>query len=1331
MAAASGFDDCFIPPSLERFWAEPSYTSSNPNIITIFFYKSYSFAFDNSTSSLGLGSIALANGSEFLSSVPTRHRAALSGAAAYLSQARAESEKAKEAQVASHVLFSKAKDAMHSLFGHQGDSLANIFLAVPLSGLKTLLQALDISNYIVNYPNQYSATLEHASAAYEFSYLAADSLSQLVQSEYDFLSRAGAGSPLYSGKASLAFNFAESMLSPKAGFCQDKNSPCAMLPGYFSSSPQMPDFSPYGFSNCTNLIAGKGKNSSMSQMLSLYLDLIDAKEGMLLEYESADADAQSSLRSLSLEVSLLESERLEMIGDLPSSQNPASGLLVGSGYSGIYSGFLSAKDDQMRAQSALSSSKAIHSSKGADAWLANSIFNAKLSSEISKNALASLGDVRINAVSAVEARKQEAMQAISKAQTASSGQASNLPSANSLSSSRIQLARSEEEFSSAQSSNSLGEAFSLYTSAAKLAHLSISLSQDSQGAGLALEASQAISTQSSLLASAKQDLLDVSYEKDLLSEYGRLIANSPSQDIYSAVILAIEQDRQNVLLRLSESYSYLNEKYAAATRLSSEMHISSPEFSQRLGKLSKYFPSGSLDPSAAAGNLARIDSELDAIIASEEAQIPEYLSSLLSQNAQINEVFSTPVLGKIGSYAAYVTTENPSGLSYASSLPFSIHAILPLYSIDLAGGDKPYDAYPENGRTSIVLPSVAARQAFYFEFKKDDSPAQITSATDSCGLATEESASLQSTISFVSSRQLPLLQISLSSPISSYDGTMQYGRQTFPLGTSIIGNESALEGEITHVLQGKGGIKATYRVRYPFSISSSDRVYEQLPLGSKRVSYTVTVLDPKIDCSSAEVRIFEPFTGISNFSIVPLSGSRIQRLAALPLGSETELSFSFSPLSKVSEARFLLSYTVSDQNQALSDALSQAEILVLTYNRTKDYLALAEAKSLASQGRPNDAMSVLSQMRKDAQTLSYSAGDYLLYLQEKSESDAISDSLASTQEEAIRQNSSSSEQISQILFKYRSSASSASDEADSGSYQKALSILRKAKGESQSSLASLSLSLLSEASDEYAKARKEKLERVNFASAQGWISSAQAAYSKGEFEQAIISSSMAISTIATNSSAASDQASSESEKIWLEYASLHNQAESLLASYTTHYSALTTQNRRGLPFTPSAAQARLDEADKLLAASKKASLPPNEMQSQANSSFAKLSALHASLSSALSALAGTAASSLQVARAALAEANLRANQDDAKQISREVSRAEEYLSRSMYADSIASSDRAIRAANSALAKTYGASPLQPFALAAASILFIGAAAYFFFKGKKRAPEAKKEVPKAE
>ena len=1335
-ASNASFADCFPSGPLARFWQSGSYISSNPNIITIWSIHSYAFAFDNSTGSLGLENISLTNGSALLARVPAGQRAALSEPAALLTRASDELALAKDAERSSHDLSAKAQAAVRDNFGLQNIPLTNIFFLTAIVQLDILMKVNDVSRFVSLYPMQYSAALEHAASAHDSLQSAALSLSRLAQAEYEFLSDAGAGSQNYSGAASPAFNYAESLLSPSTGFCANEAASYQKAYDYFASSPQLPDFSQAGFPARLNALGGTGENSSIARTLSLYMLLSDAKSSMLGEYSTARLAAQDSSRALSSELSLLGGEKLELIGDVPANSSGAS-LVVGSGYSGIYSGYLNARDDSSRAQSLLSSSQASFSSKEAEGWLALAISEAQSSSETSQAALASLKLVRSNAESTVLSQKNAAQEAISKAQAATSESASSLASAQSLSSARSQLAQAEDLFASSGSLPSLGARYQAYTNAARLAGQAYLLSQGQQATGALSEAEQALSKYSSLLSSARTDGIDVAYEQETVLQYRALLSNSPSADIISSVLFAIQSDQQALLIRVYETYSYLEEKYARALEVSGEMRAFAPALSQKLSPISMYFPSGTLDAGAAIGHIRQTEAGIDSILLSSEQQKPQYLSSALSQNSFVSEIYGTPVLGRQTDYAAHITAQNPSSLSSATTIPFTVRTSVPLYSSDFSSGDAVYDAYPDKGKTTILLSSVLPFQSLSFTFTKKDQPAQIISSDDACLFATEELAQASRTISFVSSRTLPTLLISQPAPAISQDAYVSYSGQKFPLSSFAAGDEGELRGEINGVASGKGELTVSYGVSHPFTASLSTYEYETLPLGAKKVSYTLSLSPSSLGCPSATVSLFEPYTGIANLSIIPLSGEKVARVSSTASGSETQLSLTFSPLAKGKASSFAISYILQDTAQALSDGFSQAELLVLTYNRTKDELMLSEARSLASQGKNDEALSLLSAMRKDAQELSYSAGDYQLFLQEKSEAGSTLSSLTPIQTALLLSNSSSQAAFSSSLFKYQAALTSASDEADAGGYQKAVSIIRKAKTDLFSSLAALSLSSLTSASEKYAAAQTQGAGNSTFLSAaQGELSSAQSYYTQGDFAQSLLHASAALSALSSIEQASSNSASetaAQAENIRSEYVALRAEVEPLLANYSSQYAALSTQSRRQLPFTPSAATARLSDADKQLAASKKSSLPPQDSLSQANSSLAKLSALQASLSDALSSLSSSASSSLAVAQAALAEVRSRASADDAKQIGDEVARAQDFLASAMYADSLASSDRAISAANTALSKSgTGGNPLQAAALALISLAFLAAAAYYFFAGKKRAPpEEKKEIPKAE
>ena len=1335
--AAASFADCFPSDSLARFWQDPSYISNNPNIITIWSIHSYAFAFDNSTESLGLENVSLMNGSALLARVPVGQRSALSESSALLTRASDELALAKEAKRSSHDLSAKAQAAVRDNFGMSNIMLTNVFFLSALIQLDILMKVSDVSNFVSFYPAQYSATLAHAASAHDSLQAAALSISRLAQAEYEFLSSAGAGSSTYSGAASYPFNYAESLLAPNGGFCANEETAYQNAYNYFASSPQLPDFSEPSFSARLNSLGGNGENSSIARTLSLYMLLSETKSKMLSEYFTARLSAQDSSRALSSELSLLGGEKLELIGDTPSSASGGTSLIIGSSYTGIYSGYLNAKEDASRAESLITSSQASFSSKEAGNYLSQAISEAQSSSEISQTALTSLKSVRSNAEAVVLSQKNAAEEAIATAQNSTGASASSIASAQALASARILLAQAEDSYASAGSLPSLGARYQAYTSSMRLADRAYLLSQSQQSTGEQSAAEQALSKYSALLSSARTDGIDVAYEQEIVSEYRALLSSSPTIDIIAAVISAVESDQHALLVRIYETYSYLEEKYARTLEISDEMREFAPSLSQKLIPLSRYFPSGTLSTETAVGRIKQTERELDAILLSCEQQKPKYLSSALSQNSYVSEIYETPVLGRQTDYTAHITTNNPSSLSSSGAIPFTVHTSMPIYSTDFSSGDAVSDAYPEKNKTTILLSSVSPLQSFSFTFTKKDQPAQIISSSDACLFATDELVQASRAITFISSRALPTLTISQSAPIFSNTASVSYSGQKFPLSSSTSDDGDTLLGEISGVASGKGELIISYTVLHPFTTSFSTREYETLPLGTKKISYTLSFSPSSIGCPSATVSIYEPYTGITNLSIIPLSGEKVVRATAAASGNETQLSLTFSPLAKGKATSFLVSFVLQDTSAALAEAFSQAELLVLTYNRTKDALMFAEARSLASQGRNNEALSLLSQLRIEALELSYSIGDYQLFLQEKSESASTLSSLVPIQNALLLANSSSQTAFSSSLFKYQAALASASDEADAGGYQKAVSIIRKAKTDVFSSLATLSLSSLTVASEKYAAARKQGTGNSTLLlAAQNELSEAQSYYTQGDFAQSLLHASTAISILSVLEQASSNSASetsAQAENLRSDYTALRVEVEPLLANYSSQYAALTTQSRRQLPFTPSAATARLSDADKQLAASKKTSLLPQDALLGANSSIAKLSALHASLKDALASLASSASTSLDVARAALAEAKSRASAEDARQIGDEVARAEDFLSSAMYSDSLASSNRAIKAANTALSKAgAGGNPLQPIALALISVAFLAAAAYYFFAGKKRAPpEEKKEVPKAE
>ena len=209
---------------------------------------------------------------------------------------------------------------------------------------------------------------------------------------------------------------------------------------------------------------------------------------------------------------------------------------------------------------------------------------------------------------------------------------------------------------------------------------------------------------------------------------------------------------------------------------------------------------------------------------------------------------------------------------------------------------------------------------------------------------------------------------------------------------------------------------------------------------------------------------------------------------------------------------------------------------------------------------------------------------------------------------------------------------------------------------------------------------------------------------------------------------------SQVEKLNLNFSVLKAEADSLLSTYSSQYSSLSTQSKRSLPFTPAVAQQRLSEAEKLMAAAIKLKDPQSALL-QANQSYQKLVSLHDSLQGALLSLQASAASSLGVAKVALSEVKSKGGVEDAADISQieaEVGKAEGFLANALYSDSLVSSDKAVKAANVFLGKKSGGTDIRAVFIGALSLLFLAAAAYYFLGNeKKRKHEEKKEMPKAE
>lgn len=380
-----------------------------------------------------------------------------------------------------------------------------------------------------------------------------------------------------------------------------------------------------------------------------------------------------------------------------------------------------------------------------------------------------------------------------------------------------------------------------------------------------------------------------------------------------------------------------------------------------------------------------------------------------------------------------------------------------------------------------------------------------------------------------------------------------------------------------------------------------------------------------------------------------------------------------------------------------------------------------------------EALSLLSRLQ--AQSQPYSYADYQLFLSENSSCAALLSSAEQAQQAIMGENmTEAAGQLSSLSFALGESLSSAGDLAGLGEYRKAADAARKAQAEFRSSLSELAWKSSSEAADQYAKARKAQ-QGAYLPSAQEEIFNAQKFYSSGEHTQSFIASSRAKQLLllgAESEQQSEAQAATQLQLLSQEFSALSGTAKLLLSKYSTQYSALSGQSKRRLALSPTDAQDRIDAAEKSFAAASKAKSGFQQALQQANDSYAKLAEAARAIQSALNSLQSSAESSVRVARLALSEVRQKAPESqESSQVEAEVSRAEDFMANSLYADALMSSDRAISAANLLLEQKAGAGLDQKsLLLAGASLAFMAAAAYYFSRKKKSGAKKERRVPRA-
>jgi len=1336
------FSECVQQPKLYRFWQDAGYLSSNPYISRAYFLEFYSFAFDISSQGSGIESAPIADGNYFRSSLPPALAEELSAAAASLDSASASLLEAAQAQKAAHSSSLAAQNAAKSIFSPETAVILQMQMygINPLANMQMIskiIESADLLSYMAGYPQQLWAYYSAAADAFDSANAASLAIARKADEKLQWLAHAGAGQPAYFGSAQQKYLEAKALLAPSSPICSPYPEGRAVS-DYFSSKPPLPNLSSVGFADYLGNAAGRKNTSKVFLLAALYSKLSQAEKEMESDYAGSLVTAGVAVQSLETEVKLLAAERLDLIGEPPVSSSPAS-VAVGSSFSGIYSGFQSAKGRLEESQQLLSGAKQYHSASEAENFLANAILLAKAANQTASSALSSLHSVRANAESAVSYQRELANAAVSKAESAVSATPSSFTDAQALEEARRLLEEAKGKRASADHMPSLGEKFAAYSEAARLAAEASAASERAAFLPSASAAQQELLRLGSLLSAAKNDGLDVSYEEWRLSQYTTLLSSSRSLDSAEAVRAAAKADEQGVLLRLAEAYSGLAEKHSQVRALVMEIRKEQPLFLPEFDSLSQYFDGSTLLVQLAAGRLKQIESKLNSQHALAQERLPAHLSWALSQNAEVSELYGEPVLGRQGPYSAAISTSNPSPFAYSGSLGFSVRTKVPLYSADFKGGDRLADAYPENGSTTIGGPGTEGFQQFRFAFEKLDSPAQPSSSIEKCSAAFQDSAMLTRNISFFSTRSLPSLALAEEAPSGAYGAKAMFLGREYGLENSISEKGGPeLRGEIASVKQGQNSLLLTYFVSRPFSVSSSERSYAELGFGAKRASYKVLVSGVQIDCASASVELEEPFSNISALSVSSLGAEEVALPKAIPFHGASRIVFSFQPLRKGQNASFIVSYTINDAAEALSQALASAELQVAQYNRQSDASLLAQAKLLAQQNRSGEALAILSKMREDALQLALSSADRERLLEEEAAaSRLLSEALAA--QERLGQMGADEQlgALAALAFKLNSSLQECRQLAESGSYGKALSACRKAQSDFKAELSSLAWESASKASQGYAAARREGAGADSLAEAAGSIFRANSLYASGEHLQSFLLSSAAmraLSNLSESQLLGSEAAAAELKGIASDFAALGSATDSLLAEYSSQYSVLSAQGKKQLPITPAAAQQKIDDAAKGMAAAAKMKNPLQGLE-QANSSYQKLMAVGKSLEAALSHLNSSAVSSLAAANAALLEAKAKASPEDQAEISHissEIQLAQEYLSGSRFADSLMASDRALSAATMLISKkSAGGISATAALLAAASIAFLAVAAFYFLKKSGQKKEERKKVERAD
>ena len=1322
--------DCFTQEAPKHFWEQRSYIDSNGYIDKEFMYDYYSYSFDD-TAQNDAWNASLMNGGDFLSLLPASEQPGFAQIAQELDKIDLERNSSAYFAESAHNTSSTAQLA--------GASIFDLFEQAPfLGGSIAVVRKFVALDYAYSYGPYFWGALLGSSQIFTDTNSAGRLAAAKVDEQRTILEEAGAGEDGYFGKAKNSYLGAQNLLSG-VGFCGRQERGANAVLDYFNDSPALAHTLPPSLSTYLNYTIGKGNGSSLAVLASDYLALKQAYADMDAEYEASRASAATELAFLKSSIANAKGQRLDLLTDLPA-QNASGAASAGTVSSGLVPELQFSEGKVADIEAMISDAQKLRYGN-AQGYLADAIAESDDAIAAAKSQDGSVALIISNAQNYAALEKDAAQAAIDSAD-ATLAQPLPAGSADAGYQAKGELDSARALFSAAQGKPTIGEQYQGYQYAMKYAQEAQDLFKGGVERPMQDKATQALTDLQKFLDSAEKDGANVDYERAALADDRATLANANSSGAYEIIMEDAAQLRLSVWQQLELKYSGLDAEYASLSEEVLAIREVDAHFLPGFDSVKGAFVDGKLDIDSEVGGLKALQSQMDSLDAQVQAAAPQELSDILSKNAKASSTHGQFTLGQPSEYRVDIYTTNTAPISLGKAVSFSVATDMPVYSSDNHSGDDITDAYPDGKNSVISVPSVAAGQEFHFVFEKQDMPAQITSSAHSCSEAGDDGAQETDTVGFFASRSLDSLIASADAPDGTGSAEMTYRGISCP--ASLSSSENGLEagGTLGSVASGQNSLAFQFDVANPFEVSVLNRTEQDLGGGNEKVEYIAEISQQALECNKAEVSLPEPYTGVESFSVSPLGTESASSRGPVETGQSSVLGFSFSQLRTGSPQYFAVSFNIRNSTQALAQAIQNAETTAILYNRTSDLQAVDEAKRLAALNETGNALAVLAEVQGAQGKIS--SLDYQRFAAENSSAGELLASALGMQTQLEGQGlTAAGAQLATLVSALQAGEAKSATYVEAGQYKQADDALMSAASAFQTGLSSLSWKSSSQAADDYAKARKTALgsHADELSEIENQVALSQRQYSSGNLLESFLSSSLAESGLdALQAGFAQDNSDAKGAvmRISSDFAGLKNQADAELAAYSAQYSALTTQTKRTMPITPADAQKAIQDAESGMEKAAGAKEATADTLSAANKSYGSLAAALEQMRGGLSSLQGTANASLGVARIALEEAKQKASPDDAADVAamqKELDNASDLLSNSLYADSLASSGRALSAASLFVQNKAGASQVDPkaIALGAVSLLFIAGAAYYFWQGreKKEKPGKKTEIPKAD